>query len=400
MLFQDVHMRRLWLIFAQSATVALGVILVVSIVRPDLLPWRSTVVTIKESPGIAAAPAASSYGNAVKKAMPAVVNIFTSKEVKTPRNPLLDDPLFRHFFGDRFDSQPQRVSSLGSGVIVSPQGYILTNHHVVEAADEIQVALENGKTVTASIVGSDPETDLAVVKVNLSNLPAITFGQSDKVAVGDVVLAIGNPFGVGQTVTMGIVSALGRSHLGINTFENFIQTDAAINPGNSGGALVDASGNLVGINSAIYSRSGGSLGIGFAIPSSLAKQVMQQIIEHGSVIRGWIGVEVQDITPDLAESFHLPTTRGALIAGVLRGGPADRGGIKPGDILLEVEGKPVTDSSDMLNKVSGLTPGKLAAVKMLRNQTEVLLRITVGTRPKMTQTQPSLDDGEQDSELQ
>jgi serine protease DegQ len=232
------------------------------------------------------------------------------------------------------------------------------------------------------VVGTDPDTDLAVLKVDGKDLPSITFGQSDNLKVGDVVLAIGNPFGVGQTVTMGIVSALGRSHLGINTFENFIQTDAAINPGNSGGALVDASGNLVGVNSAIYSRSGGSMGIGFAIPVSIARQVFDQIIASGSVTRGWIGVEVQDLTPELAESFKLPNTEGTLIAGVLKNGPADRGGIKPGDILVGVEGKPVTDSSSMLNLVAALQPGKQATLRLLRNGGEVKLKITVGKRPR------------------
>ena len=389
-------MRRLWLIFAQSATVTLAVLFAVSVFKPELLPWRGNLITVQEIAPSAIAPKMTSQSDAASKAMPSVVNIFTSKEVPVQRHPFMDDPVFRRFFGDRSaGSQTRRVSSLGSGVIVSPQGYILTNHHVVEAADEIEVALADGRTVRARTVGSDPETDLAVVKVDLKNLPAITFGRSDQARVGDTVLAIGNPFGVGQTVTMGIVSALSRSHLGINTFENFIQTDAAINPGNSGGALVDGSGNLIGVNSAIYSRSGGSLGIGFAIPASLAKQVMEQIIQNGSVTRGWIGVEVQDLTPELAESFKLPNINGALIAGVLRGGPADRAGMKPGDILLAVNAKTLTDSSSMLNLVSALPPGKIAALKMLRNQTEVMLQVSVGKRPKMQQPQlPEQDPGQ------
>ncbi len=380
-------MRKLWLIFAQSATVALAVLLVVSTFNPGIAPWHDNAITIKE---VAASPKtqfAASYSDAANKAMVAVVNIFTSKEVRAPRNPLMDDPTFRRFFGERFEATPQRVSSLGSGVIVSSQGFILTNHHVVEAADEIQVALADGRNVPARIVGTDPDTDLAVLKIDLKNLPSITFGRSEQVRVGDVALAIGNPFGVGQTVTMGIISALGRNHLGINTIENFIQTDAAINPGNSGGALVDASGNLIGINSAIYSRTGGSQGIGFAIPASLAKQIMDQIIDHGSVVRGWIGVEVQDITPELAESFKLSKPTGALIAGVLRNGPADRAGMQPGDILTEVANQPVKDSADMLNKVSALTPGTLSSLKIQRNQTEILLRTSVGKRPKIQQPQ-------------
>jgi len=381
-------MRRLWLIFSQTATVSLAILFVVAALKPELLPWRgNAVVTLQEAPAGNAAPQASSYSGAVKKAMPSVVNIYTSKEITAPRNPLMDDPMFRRFFGDRLDAQPQRAASLGSGVIVSAQGYILTNHHVVEAADEIEVALADGRKTAARIVGTDPDTDLAVVKIDLKNLPAITFGHAEQVQVGDVVLAIGNPFGVGQTVTSGIVSALGRSHLGINTFEDFIQTDAAINPGNSGGALVDAAGNLIGVNSAIYSRSGGSQGIGFAIPVSLAKQIMEQIIQHGSVVRGWIGVEVQEITPELAQSFNLPRNGGVIIAGVLNGGPADRGGIKPGDVLAEINGSPIADSAAMLNQIAALPPGKVAALKIIRNQKTAQLQVTIGKRPKMKQSE-------------
>lgn len=378
-------MRKLWLLFAQTTTVVLGILLAVSVLRPELLPWHGGKITVKEVADGSAAPKISSFSDAAKKAMPSVVNIHTSKEVKVPRHPLMNDPVFRHFFGNRLGPQTRQVSSLGSGVIVSPEGYILTNHHVVEAADEIQVALADGRNATARIVGGDPDTDLAVLKIDLKNMPAITFGHAEQAKVGDMVLAIGNPFGVGQTVTMGIVSALSRSHLGINTFENFIQTDAAINPGNSGGALVDAAGNLIGINSAIYSRTGGSLGIGFAIPVSLAKQIMEQIIQHGGVTRGWVGVEAQDLTPELAESFGLSNTKGTLIAGVLRGGPADRAGIKPGDILLAINNKPVADSNSMLNLIAALEPGKDAMLKLLRGRTELALHVNVGKRPKMRQ---------------
>jgi len=294
----------------------------------------------------------------------------------------LNDPAFRRFFGDRFEGQTQRKSSLGSGVIVSPEGYILTNHHVVEAADEIEIALADGRKAKASIIGSDPETDLAVIKINMQGLPAITFGRSDQAKVGDIVLAIGNPFGLGQTVTMGIISALGRTQLGINTYENFIQTDAAINPGNSGGALIDAKGNLIGINTAIFSQSGGSLGIGLSIPTVVAKQIMKQIIQTGNVTRGYIGVEVQDLTKELAESFKLTSTEGALIAGVLKDGPADSAGIKPGDILIAVAGKPVTSSSDMLNLIAVLSPGQTATFRILRNQEERSFKISISKRPK------------------
>jgi Do/DeqQ family serine protease len=378
-------MRKLWLIFAQTATVAVGVLFVITALKPDWL-GRSNgapqVVELRQAtttPGIPAR--AASYNDAVKKAVPAVVNIFSSKAVKTPRHPFLNDPLFRDFFGDRLGEEPRRAASLGSGVIVSSQGYILTNNHVVEAADEIEVALADGKKLKARAVGNDPESDIAVLQVEGGSLPAITFAETDALRVGDVVLAIGNPFGFGQTVTMGIVSALGRSQLGINTFENFIQTDAAINQGNSGGALIDAAGNLVGINTAIYSRTGGSLGIGFAIPASSAKNIMEQIIQTGSVVRGWIGVEAREITPEIAESFRLSSTSGALIAGVLKGGPAERAGLKPGDILVAIEGSPVKDPNSMLNLVAALAPGKPAAIRLRRESRDIEVQVMVGKRP-------------------
>ncbi|MBY0577832.1 MAG: Do family serine endopeptidase [Burkholderiales bacterium] len=375
-------MRRLWLIFAQTATISLAILFVVSTLKSDLLPWggHGAIATIREA-ATGQAGKMSGFSAAAGKATPSVVNIFTSK--KAPGNPLTDDPFFRRFFGEPGQNDETRRSvSLGSGVIVSPEGFILTNHHVIASADEIEVALSDGRKSLARIVGSDPESDLAVLKVDFGNLTPVTFGHSENIRVGDVVLAIGNPFGVGETVTMGIVSALGRSHLGINTYENFIQTDAAINPGNSGGALVDASGNLVGINTAIYSQSGGSLGIGFAIPVSLARSVMEQIMAKGVVTRGWIGVEVQDISPELADSFRLSDTRGALIAGVFRGGPASLAGVKPGDILLELDGRHVDDSSSMLNQIAGLEPGKTAALKILRGGREMQVNVTVGKRPK------------------
>ena len=377
-------MLRFWLIFSQATTIAVAVLFVLSTFRPEWLPARDahSVAVVQTSAPAPGGVRIASYSDAVRRATPSVVNIFTSKEVRTPPHPLLNDPLFRRFFGEQVPEEAQRASSLGSGVIVSSNGYILTNHHVVEAADEIEVALHDGKKLLAKVVGNDPETDLAVLRIDGENLPAMRFGSSEDLRVGDVVLAIGNPFGVGQTVTSGIVSALGRTGLGINTFENFIQTDAAINPGNSGGALIDAQGNLIGINTAIFSRSGGSIGIGFAIPVSTAKMVLEQIVKTGSVTRGWIGVEVQEITTPIAESFNLDDTRGALIAGVLRGGPADKAGVKPGDILVEVQGKPVADPSGMLNLVAALAPGQAARVKLKRQGRDVEASITVGRRPK------------------
>ena len=391
-------LRHFWLIFAQAATVCLAAWFVLVTLRPDWVarsapppvassaPKTPAAVTLTQSVPQSGDVPKAGFADAAKKAMPAVVNIFTAKEVKSQRHPFLDDPLFRHFFGRDFDSKGEsstrRSSSLGSGVIVGPEGIVLTNYHVIESADEIEVLLADGRRASAKIVGGDPDTDLAVIKIDLPNLPSIVFGRPEAARVGDVVLAIGNPFGVGQTVTMGIVSALGRSQLGINTFENFIQTDAAINPGNSGGALVDAQGNLIGINTAIYSRSGGSLGIGFAIPANMAKSIMEQIVATGAVTRGWIGVEIQEITPELAESFKLPKSQGAIIAGVMRNGPADKAGIKPGDVLVEIAGKPVSDSAGMLNLIAQLKPGETANLKLVRTGKNVEAAVTIGTRPK------------------
>src|SRR5476651_179927 len=317
-------LRRFWLFFAQAVTVLLALMFIVATLKPQWLQRQGTfgkqlaepIVALQEvAPSIGSRPAQSSYADGAQKAMPAVVNVFSSKDGTLPPDPRAKDPLFRYFFGDKNKRKGDETpaSNLGSGVIVSSEGYILTNQHVVDGADQIEVALADGRTSSAKVIGVDPETDLAVLKINMTNLPTITLGRMDQTRVGDVVLAIGNPFGVGQTVTMGIVSALGRNHLGINTFENFIQTDAAINPGNSGGALVDVNGNLLGINSAIYTRTGGSQGIGFAIPSNLAKQVMEQLIENGSVTRGWVGIGVQDLTPELADTLKLPKINGALI---------------------------------------------------------------------------------------
>jgi serine protease DegQ len=391
-------MRKFWLLFAQSTTVALGVLFIITLFKPDLLrqPPQQAGLTIKQaqqSTAIAHAPS-DSFAPAATKVIPAVVNVFTQQKIRNPAHPAMQDPVFRYFFGDRLDSRPRQVSNLGSGVIVSPNGYVLTNHHVVAAADEIQIALADGRTLPARVVGADPETDLAVLKIEADHLPAITFAQADSLKVGDWVLAVGNPFGVGQTVTAGIVSALGRTHLGINTFENFIQTDAAINPGNSGGALVDAAGNLVGVNSAIYSRTGGSQGIGFAIPVSIARLVMEQIIKSGSVTRGWVGIEVQDLTPELAESFALKNVEGALIAGVLKGGPADAGGIRPGDILIAVNNRTVSDSASLLNLIAALNPGEKAQLKVARKQQSMTLSVQVGRRPMQQAQAP-----EQDPEL-
>jgi Do/DeqQ family serine protease len=319
-------------------------------------------------------------------ARPAVVNISTTSMVTMQDNPfgdMFNDPFFRRFFGDQFDQPGQKnrkykASALGSGVIVSDQGYILTNNHVVKGADEIKVILFDKREFTGKIVGTDPRTDLAVVKINARDLPTIKFGMSGKLKIGDIVLAVGNPFGLNQTTTMGIVSAVGRSNVGIADFEDFIQTDAAINPGNSGGALVNTNGELVGINTAIFSTSGGYMGVGFAIPTDMAKTVMDSIIKHGRVIRGWLGVSIQNLTPDLAKSLGIKESAGALIAGVEGNSPADKAGLKRGDLVIELAGKKVADSTGLRNMVSATAPGTKVDVKVVRESKERTLSVTLG----------------------
>lgn len=321
----------------------------------------------------------SSYADAVSAAAPAVVNLYTTKVSKA--NPLFEDPQFRRFFGDNQPKQKRMESSLGSGVLMSPEGYILTNNHVTSGADQIIVALKDGRETIGRVIGSDPETDLAVLKIDLKNLPAMTIARSDGIRIGDVALAIGNPFGVGQTVTMGIISATGRNQLGLNTYEDFIQTDAAINPGNSGGALVDASGNLTGINTAIFSKSGGSQGIGFAIPTKLAMEVMKSIIEHGQVIRGWLGIEVQPLTAELAESFGLKDRPGIVVSGIFRDGPAQKAGLQLGDVILAINGEPASDGRRSMNQVARTRPKDKVAINVMRNNKEIRLSAEVGIRP-------------------
>ena len=374
-------MKRLWLLFAQSVTVLLAALFVVGTLKPEWLDrtrTQPTLVPVLESSSPAAEGAGTypSYRDAAKTASPAVVSINTSK---APDNTIQStDPWFRFFFGDQGQGQPQ--AGLGSGVIVSEAGYILTNNHVIEEADQIEVVLNDGRKSPAQVIGTDPETDLAILKIGLTGLPVITLGNSDALAIGDQVLAIGNPFGVGQTVTSGIVSALGRTQLGINTFENFIQTDAAINPGNSGGALVDIRGHLMGINTAIYSRSGGSMGIGFAIPTSTARSVLEAIVRDGKVTRGWIGVEPQDLTPELAESFAIAPDSGVIITGVLQNGPAAKAGIRPGDVVTRVGDKPVSNVAQLLSAVAALTPGSSSTLDILRKDGKHQVEITPGKR--------------------
>jgi serine protease DegQ len=384
-------MRRLWLIFSQAATVALAVLFVISTLKPQWLgsgsPQGGTdVIAVRTAPALSAASAASApaagivftgYHAAARAASPAVVSVMASRSGQ--RNPHAQDPTYRFFFGDR---PPQAQVGVGSGVIVSSQGILLTNNHVIEGASEIDVRLSDGREARAEIVGADPETDLAVLRVRLDHLPAVTLGRMDALKVGDIVLAIGNPFNVGQTVTSGIVSALGRNGLGLSTFEDFIQTDAAINPGNSGGALVDAQGHLVGINTAIFSRSGGSMGIGFAIPVDVAQQVMEGLLRDGQVRRGWIGVEPRDLTPEFVENFRLAVREGVLITGVLQDGPASRAGLKPGDVVVSIAGQPVADTGQLLNAVAALTPGSVATLAVQRGAEALTLKLTVAQRPR------------------
>jgi serine protease DegQ len=380
--------RRTWLVFSQAVTVAVALLFVVMTLKPEWLPRPAangvlpapTLVQI--APANAAASSAqdgvSGYAVAARRAAPAVVSITATKVAR--RNPHAEDPRFRYFFGDGPGS-PQSQIGLGSAVIVSPEGYLLTNHHVVADATEIEVQLADGRQTSARVVGSDAETDIAVLKITLDNLPVVTLGDVRALHVGDAVLAIGNPFNVGQTVTAGIVSALDRKQ-GETPFQNFIQTDAAINPGNSGGALVNAQGHLVGINTAIYSASGGSLGIGFAVPVDTARDVMEALVRGGSVKRGWIGVVPRDLSAELAESLNLPVKSGVLITGVLQDGPAAKGGVRPGDVVLKVGDKPVQTMSELLSAVAALPPDTSARLALQRGSATLDVQVQVGERSK------------------
>ena len=378
-------LRKFWLLFAQACTVCVAVLFIVSTLRPDLLQRLggrvgNVIVTQEARTPVTGAPVVT-YADAARKAMPAVVNIYTSKDVRT-RNPLSDDPVFKRFFPDLARSQSQKQTSLGSGVIVSSEGFVLTNHHVIQGADDIQLILADGRRVAAHVRGTDPESDLAVLKADAQDLPAMTFAPADGLQVGDVVMAIGNPFGLGNTVTLGIVSALGRNYLGVNRFEDFIQTDAAINPGNSGGALIDTAGNLIGINSTIYSQSGGSLGIGFSIPVSLARNVFEQIVRDGEVTRGWLGIVPQTVTPEIAKALAINRLDGVVISDMQRGGPAERAGMLVRDVVLEIGGKSTRNVPQLLARIADLPPGSSIKVRVLRDGLDVDIDVMVGKRPK------------------
>ena len=329
----------------------------------------------------------ASYAGAVNMAAPAVVNIFTTKVYRQSVSPIFNDPFFRHLFGDalRGQTRERMENSLGSGVIVDSKGYIVTNNHVIADADQINVVLNDGKKLEARVVGTDPDSDIAVLKVDSNKLPAITVGDSSNMRVGDVVLAIGNPFGVGQTVTMGIVSATGRNQLCITNFENFIQTDAAINPGNSGGALIDAHGRLVGINTAIFSKTGGSQGIGFAIPVDMVRGIMKQLVETGKVSRGWLGLGGQDVTAALAESFGLKDVQGVLVSNVFRGAAADRAGLRPGDVITMIDEHKVTSAFDIVNAIGTRRPGSEVVIRGWRGDERLEVRATLDDREQWQQ---------------
>ena len=378
-------LRKFWLLFAQACTVCVAVLFIVSTLRPDLLQRLggrvgNVIVTQEARTPVTGAPVMT-YADAARKAMPAVVNIYTSKDVRT-RNPLSEDPVFKRFFPDLARSQSQKQTSLGSGVIVSSEGFVLTNHHVIQGADDIQLILADGRRVAAHVRGTDPESDLAVLKADAQDLPAMTFAPAEGLQVGDVVMAIGNPFGLGNTVTLGIVSALGRNYLGVNRFEDFIQTDAAINPGNSGGALIDTAGNLIGINSTIYSQSGGSLGIGFSIPVSLARNVFEQIVRDGEVTRGWLGIVPQTVTPEIAKALAINRLDGVVISDMQRGGPAERAGMLVRDVVLEIGGKSTRNVPQLLARIADLPPGSSIKVRVLRDGLDVDIDVMVGKRPK------------------
>ena len=397
--------RKTWLLFSQAVTVAVAALFVVATFRPQWLGDRSSTAAFTwpqasvvqapssalpapaaAAPGAAGtAPAPNSFAAAARRAAPAVVSVTATKMA---RNPHADDPRFRFFFGDRGpeNAPNRRQLGLGSAVIVAPEGYLLTNHHVVDGATEIEEQLADGRSTQAKLVGSDPETDIAVLKIDLDKLPVLALGDVRALQIGDPVLAIGNPFNVGQTVTAGIVSALDRTQAG-SQFQNFIQTDAAINPGNSGGALVDGNGYLVGINTAIFSRGGGNLGIGFAVPVDTARQVMEALIAGGKVRRGWIGVEPRDLTPELAESLALPTQTGVLISGVLQDGPAAQGGLRPGDVVLKVDEKPIRTTSDLYAAVAALKPGSTGIFSVQRGAEQTKVKVQVAERGQAQQRQ-------------
>jgi serine protease Do len=333
-----------------------------------------------------------------ERVKPAVVNISTTKTVKSPRHPFFDDPVFRRFFGDEPSGpQSRKVSSLGSGVIATADGYIVTNNHVIEGADDIVVKLFDNREYKGKVVGLDSKTDVAVIKIEEKNLPTIPWGDSDKLRVGEMVLAVGNPYSLSQTVTMGIISALGRAGFGITDYEDFIQTDSAINPGNSGGALVNVRGEIIGVNTAIFSTTGGYQGVGFAIPSNMVKSIMESIISQGKVVRGWLGVQIQPLTAELAKQFKLKDDKGVLLVDVVEGGPADKGGLKRGDVIIEYNGKKITDPFHFKNMVAATKPGKAVEIKVIRDSAVNTMPVTIGELP----LEPSLaSSAETDNALQ
>jgi serine protease DegQ len=386
--------KRLWLIFAQITTILVAVLFVAITFKPfwlNSLGWNQNATLyqreITNSTNLAQPPPIHSFADAASAATASVVSINIKKREATKPN-FDRDSLFRYFFGDEIPSNPdQQRQAVGSGVILSNNGYIVTNHHVIEGADDIEVSINDGRTIKAQLIGTDPDTDIAVLKINEQNLPNIALAPSDTNAsaatlqIGDIVLAIGNPFGVGKTVTMGIVSALGREDLGINTFENFIQTDAAINPGNSGGALVDSSGRLVGINTAIFSRTGGSLGIGFAVPVATVQAVFEELIQNGRIARGFLGVSTQELSSEIREALTIKDSIGVLVSNVQADSPAAKAGLKPGDVITKINQISMTKPRDLLNTIAKLRPGQKVSLEMVRNRDVLRRTVEVGIRP-------------------
>ncbi len=350
-------------------------------------PTPTPVATAVPTAGI---PSNETFIAVAKAARASVVNISAVRKGDGGEqfsNPFFEDPFFRRFFGEEFERRfhiprERREQGMGSGVLVSPDGYIVTNNHVVEKADEIKVLLADKRSFKAKLVGTDPKTDIAVIKIDATDLPTLPWGDSSQLQVGELVLAIGNPFGLNQTVTMGIISAVGRANVGIVDYEDFIQTDAAINPGNSGGALVNLKGELIGINTAIFSRTGGYMGIGFAIPSNMAKSVMNSLIKHGKVVRGWIGVSIQELNQDLAKQFGVSDTKGALVADVMEDSPASKAKLERGDVILQYNGTPINDPAHLRALVAETAPGTQVTIKVLRDKQEKDIKVTIGELPK------------------
>ncbi len=384
--------RLLFANFRRKALTGLAAYLLVFLSLGLMLPVPVTADISNEDATELLTKIGDAMAKIAERVTPAVVNISTTRTVKTPRNPLFEDPFFKRFFGEGHEgAQRRKANSLGSGFIATSDGYIITNNHVVEGAEDILVKLADNREYKGKVIGVDSRTDVAVIKINEKNLPTIPWGNSDKLKVGEMILAVGNPYGLSHTITMGIISALGRVGMGISDYENFIQTDAAINPGNSGGPLVNIKGEVIGVTNAIFSTSGGYQGIGFAIPSNMVKNVMDSIISQGKVVRGWLGVQIQPLTADLAKQFGLKDDNGVLLVDVAEGGPAAKAGMKGGDVVVEYDGKKINDPFHFKNMVAETKPGKQVPIKIIREGNLLTENVTIGELPTETQALPSVE---------